>query len=257
MIDRLRAALKRAIDKMRTLDLGKLRDRIREAKAQRARKRKARRAFQDERDDLREKLEEWLDEGGHPANKLRELEAAITKADERAEQLHTVMSRRTQLLRRLKPKNLKRTKRRHELASRIAERRRKLRAAIQAHQDETGPGTVTFDGKAVAKWIAAHLQAARSSGVWNGYLISGFRTPEYSESLCYAMCGAPTCPGMCGGRNSNHACPPTATCQEFEGAVDLSDSAGFQRYCRAHGNPLHGNGEMLPGDTPHFSASGR
>jgi hypothetical protein len=70
------------------------------------------------------------------------------------------------------------------------------------------------------------------------------------------MCGATSCPGTCGGRSSNHACPPDATCKEFEGAADVHDPAGFQRYCRAHGNPLRGNGEVLPSDVNHFSRTG-
>jgi hypothetical protein len=118
------------------------------------------------------------------------------------------------------------------------------------------PLIVTLDGKQVPRWIAKHLRAARAAGTWKGTVISGYRSPAYSEQLCLNMCGHPTCPGVCGGRNSYHACPPTGTGVAYEGAVDLTDPAGFQRYCRAHGNPLHGNGEMLPADTPHFSRNG-
>lgn len=142
-------------------------------------------------------------------------------------------------------------------------RKETLQTLRQEHRkavEDAGPstGTVIFDGKACAAWIANDvLTPARASGDWTGYLISGFRTPAYSESLCIAMCGSPTCPGVCGGRYSNHACPPSGTCQVGEGAADVTDPAGLQRWCRAHGDPLHGNGEMLPADTPHFSKSGR
>lgn len=117
---------------------------------------------------------------------------------------------------------------------------------------------VTFDGKLVPRWMAAQaLAPARASGIWRGYVFSGYRSPEYSEQLCYNMCGAPSCPGRCAGRASNHAAPPSGRGYAYEGAVDVTDSAGLQRWCRAHGNPIRGNGEALPSDTPHFSRSGR
>jgi hypothetical protein len=117
-------------------------------------------------------------------------------------------------------------------------------------------GLVTFDGHQVPAWIARILQAARDAGVWDGYVISGVRSPEYSEHLCLIMCGAPTCPGRCGGRYSNHACPPSGKGVEFEGAVDVTDPAGLRSYCSSHGLPLRGGGEVLPADLNHFSHAG-
>jgi hypothetical protein len=139
---------------------------------------------------------------------------------------------------------------------------RKKIAWLEAHKDPAPAPTehgllVSFDGHTVPSWIARVLGSARASGYWNGAVFSGYRSPAYSESLCYGICGAPTCSGRCAGRSSNHACPPSGTGTTYEGAVDVSDPAGLQRWCRAHGNPLHGNGEMLPYDTPHFSRSGR
>lgn len=132
----------------------------------------------------------------------------------------------------------------------------KARDANEQAAQEHG-NVVTFDGKPCARWIAEILADARNAGSWKGQVVSGFRTPEYSTSLCMSMCGQPTCPGRCGGAASNHSCPPSHACSPHEGAVDVSDPAGLQAYCRAHNLPLHGNGEMLPSDTPHFSNSGR
>jgi hypothetical protein len=117
-------------------------------------------------------------------------------------------------------------------------------------------GLVTFDGHQLPGWIAEIDQKARDSGDWSGSVISGVRSPEYSEHLCIIMCGAPTCPGRCGGRFSNHACPPSGKGVKYEGAEDVTDPAGLQRYCRAHNEPLHGNGEALPADLNHFSHEG-
>ena len=58
---------------------------------------------------------------------------------------------------------------------------------LEKKKDKPPPrtsGVVTFDGKPCAAWIAADLRKIRSMG-WDGYLLSGYRTPEYSESLCY------------------------------------------------------------------------
>lgn len=166
-------------------------------------------------------------------------------------------------LRELNREIRKRRKRGHKTPDLAARRRhiQKKIAWLKAHKDpspvSTGGATLTtFDDHTVPVWIADVLLLARKSGNWKGYVISGYRSPAYSESLCEAMCGAPSCPGRCAGRSSNHACPPSGKGVEFEGAVDVTDSAGLQRYCRAHGNPLHGNGEMLPYDTPHFSRTG-
>lgn len=163
-------------------------------------------------------------------------------------------------LRELNRKIRNRRRRGHKTPDLAAERKR-VKKKIDWLEKHTDPGPVpnleTLDGHQVPGWIAEILKAARNSGNWEGYVISGYRTPAYSESLCRAMCGAPSCPGRCAGRSSNHACPPSGKGSPYEGAVDVTDSAGLQRYCRAHNHPLHGNGEMLPYDTPHFSNTGR
>jgi hypothetical protein len=117
-------------------------------------------------------------------------------------------------------------------------------------------GLVEFDGHQVPAWIAAILKKARAAGYWTGYVISGVRSPAYSEHLCIIMCGAPTCPGRCGGRYSNHACPPSGKGVKYEGAVDVTDPAGLGNYCSSHNEPLRGDGEVLPDDLNHFSHEG-
>jgi hypothetical protein len=115
------------------------------------------------------------------------------------------------------------------------------------------PGVVEFDGKPCAEWIATILAAARAAGTWGGYLLSGVRTSAESVGLCIAMCGASSCPGRCGGTASNHNCDE---CGDGDGAADVTDPAGLQRYCREHGIALRGNGEVLPADVNHFSRAG-
>ncbi len=118
-------------------------------------------------------------------------------------------------------------------------------------------GLTWFDGHQVASWIVHEvLIPARNSGVWGGGVISGYRSDAYQCTVCSQICSGGCqngCPGLCarpGTSNHRGIVKPA-------GAADVSDPAGLQRWCRAHGNPMHGNGEMLPYDIPHFSASGR
>ena len=120
------------------------------------------------------------------------------------------------------------------------------------HPPEPKDGIVTFDGKPCAGWIARELQKARDRG-WGGVLVSGVRSPEHSEDLCFAMCGGPSCSGMCAGRSSNHCCPPSFKCKDPEGAADCSDYLTLARILREMGSKLH---NALPRDLVHFSASG-
>lgn len=131
-----------------------------------------------------------------------------------------------------------------------------IRRRTDKHHDDTSGKIVTFDGLPCPKWIAKILQEARASGIWKGSLISGYRTPEHSEQICIDMCGAPTCPGKCAGRNTNHACPPTNTCGYPEGAGDVTDPEGLEAFCRSHHKPLKGDGVVLPFDVNHFSHAG-
>lgn len=117
--------------------------------------------------------------------------------------------------------------------------------------DASSPsGVGTFDGKQVAKWIIPILQKARQSGLWHGSVLSGFRTPAYSLSLCRQMCGAPSCPGRCAGTDSNHS-----GTQAPHGAVDVSDPAGLTA-ALAHLNLSNQLKHTLSSDANHFSRTG-
>lgn len=115
-----------------------------------------------------------------------------------------------------------------------------------AQQPTSGVGT--FDGKPCANWIIPWLEKSRRAG-WDGYLVSGWRDPDYSEQLCYAMCGAPSCPGRCAGRSSNHS-----GSEYPAGAVDVSDFYNFGAIQKRIGSPLIN--DLGPADPVHFSISG-
>lgn len=117
----------------------------------------------------------------------------------------------------------------------------------------------TFEGVAVAAWMVGKdagpngshvnwLQKIREHG-WHGVVVSGARTAEHSEELCFAMCGAPSCPGRCAGRSSNHVVDAGFP----DGAVDVSEYEVFGRICREIGAPLQND---LPIDPVHYSPSG-
>lgn len=137
-------------------------------------------------------------------------------------------------------------------------RERKATFAKMRHDHKHPPqieGITTFDGIPCAGWIADCLQKARDSGIWKGKLVSGYRTPEHSQALCEAMCGAPSCPGRCAGTSSNHTCPPDFTCDKYEGAADVSDYVNFGIACQRLGLPLMN--ALGAADPVHFSRSGR
>jgi hypothetical protein len=132
--------------------------------------------------------------------------------------------------------------------------RRRVQQRKRAHQHQNQvqhtTGVTTFDGVPVAAWMTRYLQWARAHGGWRGALVSGFRDPAYSESLCYRMCGKPSCPGLCAGRTSNHSGKELP-----HGAVDVTDYVRFgvaMRQC-PYTPRIFNN---LPRDLVHFSATG-
>lgn len=133
------------------------------------------------------------------------------------------------------------------MAAKRKEERREKEQADHNPYDAHGGGIVTFDGKQVVEWIAHDLFEIRKAG-WTGYLVSGYRTPEYSTSLCVAMCGAPSCPGRCAGATSNHA-----KSGDGGGACDLSDYVNAERLFHETGSRLWND---LPVDLVHFSSTG-
>jgi hypothetical protein len=129
------------------------------------------------------------------------------------------------------------------------------------HKDQNQPAGAIghWDGRQVAGWMVGAapgpggerrnwLYDIQQHSAWGGGLYSGYRSPEYSESLCLNMCGRPSCPGLCAGRSSNHsglAYPG--------GAIDVVDWVNFQIGNDRIRGPFTNN---LPADRPHRSASG-
>jgi hypothetical protein len=136
------------------------------------------------------------------------------------------------------------------MLARALSRRRKQRKAAKASLAPRA-GVTTFDGKPVAAWLQPYLVWARNNG-WRGTLNSGWRDPAYSEQLCREICGAPSCPGRCAGRTSNHAGSVKPA-----GAVDVSDYAKFgelMRRCPLQPRIVNALGAR---DPVHFSVTGR
>jgi hypothetical protein len=129
---------------------------------------------------------------------------------------------------------------------RIASRRWHRKNEKSSHSTN---GVGRFDGRAVAKAAIPYLTWARKNG-WRGTLVSGWRDPRYSQSLCFRMCGRPSCPGKCAGLNSNHV---GSTASRF--AVDVSDYAKFGQLMRSYPGPKIVN-HLGARDPVHFSPSG-
>lgn len=120
-------------------------------------------------------------------------------------------------------------------------------AAPQKPEPFTKSGVGTYDGKQVASWIIPWLEKSKAAG-WHGTVSSGYRTPAYSESLCQAMCGAPSCSGTCAGRTSNHSGKVYP-----QGAVDVTENEVFAAIQKKIRSPLKND---LPADRVHFSFTG-
>lgn len=112
------------------------------------------------------------------------------------------------------------------------------------------PGVGRFDGKPVAKCLIPVLSWCRQHD-WHGQLVSGWRSGPYSEHLCYIMCGHPTCPGRCAGRDTNHTGDSPERC-----AADVSQYEEFRRIVAECPIQPHIR-NALPKDRVHFSPSGR
>lgn len=141
------------------------------------------------------------------------------------------------------------------IARGLARRNAHNRASQKSHN--TGvktTGVTVYDGRTVAAWFVPYMNWARHVGHggyrWRGVLVSGFRDPAYSEKLCRAMCGRPSCPGRCAGRLSHHS--------QFikpAGAIDLTDYLRFawlMQFCPIEPRIFN----ALPIDLVHFSSTG-
>lgn len=153
-------------------------------------------------------------------------------------------------------------KHRNEIYERLQKKLKFLEEKKDERQDDVGPspGGVGFStpsrswnpyGRQIPNWMITWIDKSAANG-WNGVVVSGVRTPEYSEQLCYNMCGSPTCSGTCAGRGSNHN---MTSGQGYPyGALDVSDYYSFESVQFRIGSPLRNN---LPNDAVHFSVSGR
>ena len=155
------------------------------------------------------------------------------KAKERIEELRKRKERKDAAIRKLDRK--------------IPQLKGKVKKASQL--DPHGGDVVQWEGKPVVEWIAYWLERSRKAG-WSGVVNSGYRSPEYSEQLCYSICNAPSCPGRCAGRSSNHCLKG-----DGQGAVDVSEPDQFAAIQRKIGSPLFN--ALGAADPWHFSKSGR
>ena len=128
-------------------------------------------------------------------------------------------------------------------ANRLARLLRHKRSAGKAYD---GGQLYWFDGRPVRASIYPHLVWARKNG-WRGVVTSGYRTPQYSQSLCVAMCGRPSCPGRCAGMSSNHV----------RTAVDLTDYGTFGRLMKSSPYTPRIYNALGARDPVHFSPNGR
>jgi peptidoglycan hydrolase-like protein with peptidoglycan-binding domain len=151
------------------------------------------------------------------------------------------------LLRRLQRPRSVRSANPAMLARAARRRRQQQKHARQSMAPRAG--VAMFEGKPVAAWVRPHLVWARQQG-WKGTVLSGYRTPEYSEHLCMKKCGQPRCSGTCAGRSSNHSGRVVP-----HGAVDVTDAETFRALMRRSPHqPRILN--ALSRDTNHFSATG-
>lgn len=109
-----------------------------------------------------------------------------------------------------------------------------------------------FEGVTCGDGWAQKCEFARRHG-WTGHINSGYRDPAYSESLCYRICGAPSCSGTCAGRSSNHSRPSVAS----GAAIDVSDYVRFGQIMARSDCPGPRVFNALPRDPVHFSITGR
>ena len=249
--ERLEAARKR----LSKLNLGNVLHDFRKNQHIRTARRAARKEFKHKRNHILDRIDALVKDGANPdGTRILELEHEVKHLDQRIGELHSRITRAIERIAELGPKVTKRQKRKKRILAAIRKLRKQIRD--QKPPPEDADHFMTMDGKVVPEWIGKINLAARAAGRWAGVVISGYRTPEYSEQLCYAMCGQPSCPGMCAGRLTNHACPPSNTGVYPEGAEDVSDPEGLDNHCQATNAPLIGNGRRLPNDKVHFSHEG-
>jgi hypothetical protein len=173
-------------------------------------------------------------------------------SDKRLRRLRALRRKALRVLERAKKRRAKRVIARNRKKANALLRAIRHRRRVLAFREKNGRthGVEWFDGRKVAAWMVPYLTWARKHG-WKGHVVSGWRDPAYSERLCWAMCGAPRCPGRCAGRSSNHS-----GSVKPHGAIDVSDYQTFGRLM--HSCPLrpHIYNALGARDPVHYSVSG-
>lgn len=115
---------------------------------------------------------------------------------------------------------------------------------------------VVVDGKPVSAEVAQEFLRVRNDprSQAEPVIVSGYRTPQHSQDLCFGICGHPSCPGLCAGLSSNHTKKSCLGSGQRLGAVDITDYIRFAQDCRRCGSWLENH---LPRDLVHFSDSGQ
>jgi hypothetical protein len=133
-----------------------------------------------------------------------------------------------------------------------AQRRITQRQENKAHRKvaRATVGVSRYGAVYVANAAVPILNWCKQHG-WRGWVVSGYREPGYSQSLCYKMCGRPSCPGRCAGVSSNHV---GKTPQRF--AIDVSYYGDFGRIVAKCPISPHIHNSLGARDPVHFSPSG-
>jgi hypothetical protein len=137
-----------------------------------------------------------------------------------------------------------------EAVERGHDRRVKQRKTHREHPPDKDGLTTLKNGVVIVSWMVPHVTFAWDHK-WQGWVVSGWRSPEHSEDLCEAMCGAPSCPGRCAGRSSNHTRKGKPN-----GALDVTFYDQFGQLMRRSDAPTPRIFNDLPADRVHYSASG-
>lgn len=113
------------------------------------------------------------------------------------------------------------------------------------------------DGSSVtiAKWMNAYLLAIGAKG--KIALNNSFRTPQESHDICMGMCGAPSCPGVCAGRSSNHSGTvwPAGAIDLINDTTEPAKLEALMKKAKRKGIPKLLKND-LPADRLHYSSDG-
>jgi hypothetical protein len=143
-------------------------------------------------------------------------------------------------------KNLRDMRALRKARSKAGRLARLIRHGRSAGKAADGGKLMWFTGRPVRASLYPHLVWARQHG-WRGVVTSGYRTPAYSQSLCYAMCGRPSCPGRCAGTSSNHV----------RTAIDVSDYGTFGQLMKKCPHKPRIYNALGARDPVHYSPNGR